>query len=266
MSAAIKRPLAFAAALDFEQRSAEEVAASLLELGYDCVEWMTPHVETLVAPACAIASHQDLVTDPEGGLQRTKRAIEAAAAAEIPTVNVLTGPNLWEEGASRRYDERAWADALGALEAALAHAEPLGVTLSLEPCWGTLAQDAETARRALAEIPCAVTFDPSHFAVTGDDQPALVREWGNRIAHVHLKDAFGTRGMEGEDFHFCMLGEGSVPWPEFFDALDEVNYSGPLSVEFEAYRYYESVLDSDPVAAARLGLEQARALLERHAA
>ncbi len=88
-----------------------------------------------------------------------------------------------------------------------------------------------------------------------------MRRWGDRIAHVHLKDAFGRPGQDGEDFIFCLLGEGCVPWAEFFTALDEVSYEGPLSVEFEAYRYYEQVLGSDPEAAARLARTQVDALL-----
>ena len=97
--------------------------------------------------------------------------------------------------------------------------------------------------------------------MSGDDIPALVRALVPRIARVHLKDDFGVPGMEGEDFHFCLLGEGRVPWPELFAALDEIGYAGALSVEFEAYRYYEQVLGADPVAAARLALEQVRALV-----
>lgn len=111
-------------------------------------------------------------------------------------------------------------------------------------------------------MPCAVTFDPSHFVLTGDDIPALVREWGPRLRHVHLKDAFGRPGREGEDFHFCLLGEGRVPWPELRSALEAAGYRGPLTVEFEAYRYYETVLGRDPEAAARLAREQVGALLE----
>ena len=67
--------------------------------------------------------------------------------------------------------------------------------------------------------------------------------------------------MEGDDFLFCLLGEGKVPWPAFFEALDDVGYAGPLSVEFEAYRYLDQVLGNDPVAAARLAMEQVRALV-----
>jgi sugar phosphate isomerase/epimerase len=257
----VARPLGFIAALDFAAWPAADVAAALTDLGYDGVEWTLDHVDDLVPPALALACQQDLVTRGEQAVADTFRALERAHEAQVPVVNVLTGPNLWEDGAVPRDDDTAWSAALAALERVGERAAALGVEVALEPCWGTLAHDAATARRALGAVDVAVVMDPSHFAVAGDDIPALVREWGPRIAHVHLKDAFGRPGMEGEDFHFCLLGEGTVPWPETFAALDEVGYAGALSIEFESYRYYEQVLRSDPVAAARLALEQARALL-----
>lgn len=257
----MKRPLAFLAEIGFADMPAPAVADAITAAGYDSVEWTMAHLETFVQPACAIACQQDLVTDPVGGLEKTKRAIQVAAERGVPTVNVLTGPNLWEEGAEARYDEEAWADSLRALEAACAYALPLGVDVALEPCWGTLAHDAETFARALEAVPCKINLDPSHFVMEEVDIPAVVRRWGDRIVHVHLKDAFGQPGMEGEDFLFCLLGEGKVPWPEFFAALDDVGYAGPLSVEFEAYRYLGQVLDGDPARAAALAMEQVRALV-----
>jgi sugar phosphate isomerase/epimerase len=257
----VARPLGFIAALDFASWSAADVAAALTGLGYDGVEWTMDHLDVLAPPALALACQQDLVTRGEQAVADTFQALECAHDAQVPVVNLLTGPNLWEAGAVRRDDEAAWATALSALERIVERAGALGVAVALEPCWGTLAHDAATARRALDAVPVGVVMDPSHLAVAGDDIPALVREWGPRIAHVHLKDAFGRPGMEGEDFHFCLLGEGTVPWPETFAALDEIGYAGALSIEFESYRYYEQVLGSDPVAAARLALEQARALL-----
>ena len=262
----MNRPLAFLAEIGFTEMAATEVAAIIVGAGFDSVEWTMAHLDTFVDPACAIACQQDLVTDPVGGLERTKRAIQVAAYRGVPTVNVLTGPNLWEDGADARYDEKAWADSLRALDAACAFAEPLGVDVALEPCWGTLAHNAETLARALEAVPCKVNLDPSHFVMERDDIPSVVRQWGNRIVHVHLKDAFGTPGIEGQDFLFCLLGEGAVPWPEFFVALDEVGYNGPLSVEFEAYRYLDQILGGDPAKAAHLAMEQVRALVSGVAA
>jgi sugar phosphate isomerase/epimerase len=256
----VKRDVSFIAALDFEDRSASEVLDSLQSAGYDSVEWTMAHVDDLRQPASALACQMDLVTGGEEAVKETFRAIEAAAAAGIGIVNVLTGPNLWEEGASSRDDEEAWSIALGALERITHSGESAGVKIGFEPCWGTLAHDAATAQRVLDSVPVSVTFDPSHFVMTGDPIPDLIRRWGDRIAHFHMKDAFGRPGMDGEDFIFCLLGEGIVPWSETLSALDDVGYDGALSVEFEAYRYYEQVLSSDPVEAAVLAREQVAAL------
>ena len=260
------RRLGFIAALDFEAWDAQAVADGLCEIGYDGVEWTMAHASALVEPTIALACQQDLVTGGEGAVVRTLEALELAAERGIGVVNLVSGPNLWEPGTVRRSDEAAWSTALHALERICARAAALGVRAALEPCWGTLADDAATAERVLAAVPVDVVMDPSHFVMPGDDIPALVRAWGDRIAHVHLKDAFGTRGLEGEQFHFCLLGEGGVPWAGFFAALDEIGYAGAMSVEFEAYRYYEQVLGSDPLAAARLSLDQVRAIASRVAA
>ncbi|MGC1166508.1 MAG: sugar phosphate isomerase/epimerase [Solirubrobacterales bacterium] len=260
------RRLSFIAALGYEEMPAAAVADSLAAAGYDAVEWTMAHVEELSGqplPASALACQQDLVSGGSEALRRSLAAVEAAAEAGVPVVDVLTGPNLWEQGAERRYDVKAWATALKALETICSRGERLGVKIGLEPCWGTLAHDAATAERVLAAVPVAITFDPSHFVLSEDDIPALVRRWGERIVNVHLKDAFGRPGLDGEDFHFCLLGEGRVPWRQLLGALDAIGYDGAMAVEFEAYRYYEQVLGSDPAAAARLAAGQVEALLGR---
>ena len=261
-------PVSFIATPGYDEWPAEKVLESLTAAGYDSVEWTMAHADDLLQPASALACQQDLVSGGQAAVDETRRAIDAAAEAGIPVVNVLTGPNLWEDGA-RPVDagtppaeaEAAWSAALGGLEQICAHAEGSGVAVGFEPCWGTLAHDAAGARRVLDAVPVSVCFDPSHFVMTGDDIPALIEEWGGRIVHFHLKDAFGRPAMEGEDFIFCLLGEGLVPWPGVFEALGRIGYSGALSVEFEAYRYYEQVLGEDPEAAARLSRSQVAALI-----
>lgn len=255
-------PVSFIASLGYEEMTSGEVVASVLEAGFDSVEWTMAHVDSLATPASGLACQQDLVTGGDRAVETTLRAIEAAAEANIGLVNVLTGPNLWEEGARPADgDEAAWAVALSALERIVDHAEELGVIIGFEPCWGTLAHDAETAQRVIDSVEVHVTFDPSHFVMTGDPIPELIERWGKRIVHFHLKDAFGRPGIEGEDFIFCLLGEGDVPWPETFAALEAIGYEGALSVEFEAYRYYDQILRRDPAAAARLSREQVGALI-----
>lgn len=259
------RPVSFIANVGYEDREAGAVVESLLAAGYDSVEWTPDHLDSLLAPASALACQQDLVSGGEQAVETTLRAIDAAATAGIDIVNVVTGPNLWEEGADTGADpEVAWGRAVSGLERICEHAATAGVKIGLEPCWGTIVPDASSAERMLAEVPVSVCFDPSHFVMTGDPIPELIRRWGERIVHFHMKDAFGRPGMEGEDFHFCMLGEGKVPWNETFAALDDIGYRGVLSVEFEAYGYLEQILGSDPEAAARLARDQVAALVGNH--
>jgi sugar phosphate isomerase/epimerase len=66
--------------------------------------------------------------------------------------------------------------------------------------------------------------------------------------------------MQGEDFMFPLIGEGSVDWDGFFLALDEIGYSGYLTVEYESFDYYEKILKKDPVKAAELSMEQLKQL------
>jgi len=260
------RPLSFIANAGYETMPAGRVVESLAAAGYDSVEWTPDHLGSLRRPASALACQQDLVSRGEEAVAITLGAIEAAAEAGIGIVNVVAGPNLWEDGAETGVDpETAWGRVVAGLERICGRAESLGVKIGLEPCWGTIVPDAGTADRMLAEVPVSVCFDPSHFVMTGDPIPDLIRRWGERIIHFHLKDAFGSPGMEGEDFLFTLLGEGNVPWNETFAALEEIGYHGALSVEFEAYTYLEQVLGSDPEKAARLSREQAAALIGRYA-
>ncbi|MBK5111682.1 MAG: sugar phosphate isomerase/epimerase [Thermoleophilia bacterium] len=257
--------ISFIAALDFASRPAAEVRGSLLGAGYDSVEWTMAHVDEMLAPASALACQQDLASGGESAVAITIEAIQKASDAGVGTVNVLTGPNLWEKGARPDHDERAWTQALNGLDLICTEGALRDVRIGLEPCWGNLAHSAETTQRILEAVPVSVTFDPSHFVMTDDPIPELIESWGDRIIHFHLKDAFGREGMDGEDFIFCLLGEGEVPWPETFAALEKIGYEGPMSVEFEAYRYYEQILGSDPEAAAALAMEQVRALTGRQA-
>ena len=74
---------------------------------------------------------------------------------------------------------------------------------------------------------------------------------GNRVRHIHVKDAVGRPGTLGEDFVFPFFGEGRVDWRAFFDALSKVEYQGYLSLEFENEAYFNNVCGGDWGLAAR---------------
>jgi sugar phosphate isomerase/epimerase len=322
----VDRPIGYVAA-DMGGRSAGEIVELLAGAGYAAVDWTMEQYDPLhdsperlaeLAGAARAAGllvpqlmvHQDHVTlDAELWEQRVRRAecaVLACAHAEIDTIGVLSGPSLWEPGAARvgvdLSEAHAWELALRALERVLDRAEEASVRVALEPCWGTLAHGRYRAEHLLAALDCAalaVNFDPSHHVLCGDDIPGAVRAWGGRIAHVHLKDAFGSSGpgaggygagtgspgmgspgmvgpgmvgpgagaggVEGEDFTFLLPGEGSVPWPALFDALDAIGYTGAMSVENEAHQLLAGPLRGDLARGAALARELVAGLLDRPA-
>jgi sugar phosphate isomerase/epimerase len=267
---------------------AAEVVGTLAELGYDGVEWTLGHfspqahspeqlarvAEVTRAAGLGISElvvQQDLVQRDAGELNARCRLIEdcirAAADNGIPALNLFTGPEPWNPSAPQLgagiSQGEAWDIVRGALERVLVVAEEARVYLAIEAVWGMLARDYYTLQELLRLVPSpwlAVNMDPSHFALYRNDVPYAVRQLGGKIVHVHLKDAIGLDTRQAGDFIFPLLGEGMVDWTGFFGALDDIGYDGYCSVEFESFTYYGRVLKGDVREAARLSLEQVRAL------
>jgi sugar phosphate isomerase/epimerase len=108
-------------------------------------------------------------------------------------------------------------------------------------------------------------MDPSHGTLLKNDIPWVIRQWGKKIRHSHLKDSVGLPGHDGETFIFCLLGEGQVDWPGFFSAMQEIDYKGFYSVEFESFFYWEKVLKKDMLEAAKISWTQIQSLLSESA-
>jgi sugar phosphate isomerase/epimerase len=281
-------PVGYIAA-DVGWRDAHEVVELVVAAGYGAVDWTMEQFDPLDddpaelqhiaehARAAGLATpqlmvHQDYVTDDsaewERRVARSERAVDAAALAGIPSIGVVTGPNQWVEGhtvVGRELSSgQAWDLAMRALERVVRRAEGSGVRVCLEPCWGTLACDRASAQRVLDRFGVAdlgVTIDPSHFVMSGDDVPAMVCDWAERVGHVHLKDAFGHAGRVDEDFCFLLPGEGRVDWPGLLAALTDIGYDGAACVEFESFTLLDGPLRGDLARAATLTRELVGGLL-----
>lgn len=119
----------------------------------------------------------------------------------------------------------------------------------------------------------AVNLDPANLAmVVGDDPVEAVHNLKNYIVHTHAKDGvmlercnpeyvYGVL-KEPEDvakitfFREVPLGTGSVPFPAYMKALEEVGYRGFLTIEREvgdnpsgdillAKNYLESIISAN---------------------
>ena len=124
------------------------------------------------------------------------------------------------------------------------------VKFALEVHPTEIAFDIITARRALEAIDrreaFGFNFDPSHLHWQMLNPVRFIEEFGDRIYHVHMKDAIVTLdgisgilsshldfGTPGRGWDFRSLGRGDVDFEEIIRALNRINYQGPLSVEWE---------------------------------
>jgi sugar phosphate isomerase/epimerase len=198
--------------------------------------------------------------DPEGVRKRAaeemKTTAQAAAALSVPVVTGFSGSSIWHSlyafpPTSQAYwqngfDDFAerWGPILDAFEAA-------GVNFALEVHPTEIAFDIASAERALEAVGhhprFGFNYDPSHLAYQGVDYVRFLRDFPDRIFHIHMKDVWwgrgdGRAGVFGghTDFgdprrfwDFRSVGRGDVDFEEIIVALNDIGYSGPLSVEWE---------------------------------
>ncbi len=91
-----------------------------------------------------------------------------------------------------------------------------------------------------------LNFDPSHLQWQGMDPCLFLRDFADRVYHVHMKDVKvrldGRSGILGSHlefgdlrrgWNFVSLGHGDVDFDGIIRELNAMHYDGPLSVEWE---------------------------------
>jgi inosose dehydratase len=130
-------------------------------------------------------------------------------------------------------------DALGqALDGVVDVAEEVGLTASYHPHLSTIVEGPGEIGKLMSRSRIGFCPDTAHLAAGGGDPAALIRQYRDRIRHVHLKD------LRREPFAFLPLGQGELNFDGILAALDEAGYDGWLVVELDSY-------DGDPRDAAR---------------
>jgi len=193
-------------------------------------------------------------------VEHIKCVTRAARLLGVGQVNTFVGRD-W----TKSTDEQ-WPRFLATWRPLVAFAEEQGVRIGIENCpmlftadeWPggkNLATCPAIWRRMFADIPSrsfGLNFDPSHFVWQQMDYLKPLREFRDRIFHVHAKDARLDRERLDEvgilatplQFHMPKLpGLGDVDWGRFFSVLTDTGYDGPVCVEVED-RAYEGSLES----------------------
>ncbi|WP_069166019.1 sugar phosphate isomerase/epimerase family protein [Nocardia altamirensis] len=198
--------------------------------------------------------------EPEGVRRRAaaEMADTARAAAQlgVQTVVGFTGSSIWHTVAmfppvppatiERGYQDFAdrWNPILDVFDAE-------GVRFAHEVHPSEIAYDYWTTVRTLAAVDHRFAFglnwDPSHFLWQDLDPVAFILDFADRIYHVDCKDTRirrndGRRGRLSSHlpwgdprrgWDFVSTGRGDVPWEDCFRALNTINYTGPISIEWE---------------------------------
>lgn len=188
-------------------------------------------------------------------VQTMKNAAKTAKNLGVKVVNGFTGSSIWGAVYSFppaspkmiadgfKFFAKMWNPIFDTFD-------KCGVKFALEVHPTEIAFDIYTAERALKAVKSrkafGFNFDPSHLLWQGVDPVRFIRRFGKKIYHVHMKDAAVT--LDGDsgilsshlDFgdprrgwDFRSLGRGDVNFEEIIRALNQANYKGPLSVEWE---------------------------------
>jgi inosose dehydratase len=136
--------------------------------------------------------------------------------------------------------------ARGANQVARRVMDEAGIRTVMHQHIGTLIETEAEARRLFDMTDPSVLglcLDTGHWTFgAGGDPVAAVREFRDRIWHVHFKDAeprvmaaSREQAWDGPEAvgHgvFCELGKGCVDFPGMLEALDEIAYDGWIVVE-----------------------------------
>lgn len=125
-----------------------------------------------------------------------------------------------------------------------------GVRFAFEVHPSEIAFDYYTSKRLLEVFEYRPTlglnFDPSHLVWQGVNPNIFIRDFADRIYHVHMKDVKisldGRAGILGSHiefgdtrrgWNFVSLGHGNVDFDGIIRELNQIGYKGPLSVEWE---------------------------------
>ena len=183
-------------------------------------------------------------------VEHLKRVIVAAEKFGLSQVNTFIGRD-W----TKSIDDN-WPRFLKTWRPIIRLAEDHGVRIGIENCpmyftadeWPggkNLAISPAIWHRMFSDIPSnsfGLNYDPSHLVWQGMDWLEPLREFREKLFHVHAKDVRILRDRlnhvgifaHPKEFHQPRIpGFGEIDWAQFIGTLLDVGYDGPVCVEVE---------------------------------
>lgn len=196
--------------------------------------------------------------------EHIKSVITATAKLGLTRMNTFIGRD-W----TKSVDDN-WPRFLETWRPIIRHAQEHGVKVGIENCPMLFTKDEWPGGKNLASSPAiwhrmfndipsdhfGLNYDPSHLVFQHMDYLKPMREFSDKLFHVHAKDVRVDQHLLDEvgilahpnDYHSPKLpGMGEVDWGKFFSTLTSTGYHGPVCVEVED-RAYEGSLDDRKLA------------------
>ncbi|MBS3735468.1 MAG: sugar phosphate isomerase/epimerase [Phycisphaerae bacterium] len=177
--------------------------------------------------------------------------VEACAAVGVKNFFCVMLP---EDPSRERRENFAWmVESFGQLAATLAQARAR-VVIEGYPGPGALCCTPADCRALFEALPTAamgLNYDPSHLVRLGIDPLRFVREFADRVGHVHAKDTerlderrydlgtgqpptfADTLPYGGNHWRYCIPGHGCIRWTAALEVLVDAGYDGCVCVELE---------------------------------
>ncbi len=155
------------------------------------------------------------------------RAIEFAALLEAEVFT--TGAGQLGDDASPAENAKAFAEMYAPR---LEKIEAAGMKPCLYPLHGNcFIHSMDDYERVWEHFPqIGVKFDPANWANHGDDYVGIVRQYGDRIGYLHVKEHL-YHGDDRKPASQPAAGMGDIAWGKIFAFLYEHGYDAPLSIE-----------------------------------
>jgi myo-inositol catabolism protein IolH len=131
------------------------------------------------------------------------------------------------------------------LEELLPVFEREGIELHLEPHPDDFVENGHTAVRMIRGINSpfvSFLYCAPHTFHQGGDLAAIMEDAGDLLTHLHVADSFDHRASSGLRYilnppgtparihQHLDIGQGEVPWDEFFGTLDRLRFDGIMTV------------------------------------
>ena len=191
----------------------------------------------------------------EWAIEQMKRTVKAADMLNVKVINGFTGSPIWawwysypqttrkmiEDGYQLIYD--LWTPIFDVFD-------EYDIKFALEVHPTEIAFDYYSTEALLKRFhyrdTLGINYDPSHLVWQGVNELTFLRDFANRIYHVHAKDVkmfknekagiLGSHidfGDSRRKWNFVSVGHGDVDFDGIIRELNIAGYKGPISVEWE---------------------------------